>query len=62
MFTESLPPLQGLIPGLIGLIFLVWGWWNLRLERHMPFSGILFAAGCGLWAYACYVLIPWSVA
>src|SRR5262249_52707390 len=60
-FKDSLPPLKGLIPGLLGFIFIAWGWWHLREERYLPFSGIVFLVGCLLWAIGCYFILPWSV-
>lgn len=59
-FQKRLPPLHGLIPGLLGLIGIVWGWIDIRRERHLPRSGIVFLVGCGLWALACFILLPWS--
>jgi len=58
---NRLPPIKGLIPGIIGLLGIAWGWWNLRMERRLPASGIVFVIGIALWGYACTVLLPWSV-
>ncbi len=57
----SIPPLNGLIPGVIGLIGIFWGNWELMHGRRLPWSGIALLVGCLLWAVACYVLLPWSV-
>ena len=58
-FEKRLPALKGLIPGLIGLFAICWGWWNLRWERRLPLSGIVFMVGCLLWGYACLVLLSY---
>lgn len=58
-FHDRFPPVQGLIPGLLGLIGIAWGWWNLRYERYLPLSGITFLVGCAFWAAACFILLPW---
>jgi len=60
-FEESFPPLHGLIPGLLGLGGIFWGWWNLRFERRLPLSGIIFLIGCVLWGYACLIILPLSI-
>jgi len=58
---QMTPPLKGLIPGIIGLCCIWWGWWNLQREQRLPASGIVFLCGCALWAGACCVLLPWSI-
>lgn len=60
-FQKSLPPIQGLVPGLIGLIGIAWGWSNVRIERRLPLGGIVFLVGRALWAWASLVILPWSV-
>lgn len=57
--NEGLHPLKGLIPGLLGLFGIAWGWLNLRFERRLPLSGIVFLIGCLLWGCACFSLLPW---
>ena len=57
---SKLPPMKGLIPGLIGLMLLSWGWINMRIEKHLPTSGVAFVVGCILWAYAGFIILPWS--
>lgn len=59
-FQESLPPAHGLIPGLLGLLAIAWGWINMRGNRRLPASGVIFLAGCVLWSYGCLVILPWS--
>jgi len=56
---KRFPPIHGLIPGLLGLWGTAWGWWNMRRERQLPLSGIVFVSGCALWAYSCVVLLPY---
>lgn len=58
-FQADFPSLKGLIPGLLGLIGIAWGWLNLRHERYLPLSGVIFVVGCFLWAEALFFLLPW---
>ena len=58
---KRFPIVRGLIPGILGLFGISWGWWNLKLGRRLPISGITFLFGCFLWMYALIVLLPWSV-
>lgn len=57
---SRLPPLNGLVPALIGFSMIAWGWLNMNRERLLPWSGIAFLGGCVLWTYAGMVLLPWS--
>jgi len=45
-FESRFPPLKGLVPGLLGLLGIFWGGCNLRFERRLPLSGIVFLGGC----------------
>lgn len=55
-----MPPIDGTVTGLLGLLGITWGWVNLNHKRHLPTSGIIFLAGCALWVYALSILLPWS--
>ena len=54
------PPINGLIPGILGLVSISWGWWNFRRGQRLPYSPIVFLAGCTLWIYGLLTLLPWS--
>jgi len=58
---QRLPPTHGLIPGGFGLIAIAWGWWNMRFERYLPVSGVVFLIGCLCWIVAMLIVLPWSV-
>ena len=58
-FKPKFPLIPGFVPGIIGVFGICWGWFNLRLERHLPASGMAFIGGCILWAFALFSLLPW---
>lgn len=56
-FKESLPEAQPLpkswfLLGSIALLLGAWGWTNLREGCRLPWSGICFLLGLGLWGWA----------
>lgn len=57
----AFPLLKGLIPWLIGVAGMHWGWINLTVSRRLPLSGIVFVASIPLVSYGFLVLPPWSV-
>ena len=36
-----------------GFFTALWGWYNLRNEQNLPWSGIAFLVGMGMWGWAC---------
>lgn len=57
--VNGFPPIKGLIPGIIGLIGIAWGWWNLRHGKYLPLSGVIFLVSVFLWAWSLFWLLPW---
>ena len=60
-FKARFPPIKGLISLFWGAWLLFWGWPNMKIERHLPTSGICFVIGICLIFYGWIVLLPWSV-
>lgn len=56
--ASSFAPLAGILSGIFGLIG-IGRWSRLRDGRGSVRDAVVFCFGCGLWAYACYVLLPW---
>lgn len=45
--------------GAVAVVAVLWGWTNLKYERHLPASPIAFLSGCLLWAVALFKFLPW---
>jgi hypothetical protein len=51
------PPWKSVLAGLLGIVGISWGWRN---SRSPAWGSAAFICGCVFWAYACWVLLPWS--
>jgi hypothetical protein len=56
---SRLLPRWGVIFAPLGLMFLSWGWWNLRSSRRLRLAERTFWAGAFLWMYGFAVVLNW---
>jgi len=54
-----IPPLEGLLPGILGVVAIYWGWWNIVRRRKVTASSLSLLCGCVLWTYCCFALRFW---
>src|SRR5262249_50876198 len=52
------PPMRGMLFGVLGIAGIGWGWWNIRNERTLPWSGISLLVGVVLWVWALSIMLP----
>jgi hypothetical protein len=60
-YSPRFPPWYGILLGIAGLGGIGWGWWHIKDERSLPWSGISFFLGCVLWGWCLLIILPWSV-